>query len=314
MTVGCGNTDSRRVLFSLRLSFFFFLGGSDHIILRSLSYTTAMSMPTASTYTSNKNNNNNNNHNDFRILGVCGGIGSGKSTASKLLVSECNCWDHLDADSIAHSVYAPGSQAMQDIVSEFGSSILIKSSQYDNDHNDDYTSSSSHLRMEIDRKKLGAVVFADPTAMAKLEHIVWPHVKTLLLNKLNTLRQEWQDQQEKDEIRKETIQNCLNRRPIVVLEAAVLLDAGWDDLLDGLWVITAPREVALHRLVQTRGLTLQEGEKRLDSQRSRRGIGNLQQEIDNGTVTGIIENHGELEDLTMSLRKALDNPSFWKPK
>jgi Dephospho-CoA kinase len=67
----------------------------------------------------------NNNNNDFRILGVCGGIGSGKSTASKLLVSECRCWDHLDVDSIAHSVYSPGSQAIQDVVSEFGSKILI---------------------------------------------------------------------------------------------------------------------------------------------------------------------------------------------
>jgi dephospho-CoA kinase len=263
-------------------------------------------MSIVSTYSSNNINNNN-----FRILGVCGGIGSGKSTASKLLVSECLCWDHLDADLIAHSVYAPGSQAIQDLVSEFGSSILIDNSNNDNNIETVNSSSSSSSRssMEIDRKKLGSVVFADPTAMAKLEHIVWPHVKTLISNKVTMLRQEWLDQQEKVELEVGTVQHR-RRRPIVVLEAAVLLDAGWDDLLDGLWVVTAPRDVALHRLMETRGLTLQEGEKRLNAQQSRRGIGNLQQEIENGTVTGIID----LEDLTMSLREALDNPSFWKPK
>jgi dephospho-CoA kinase len=65
------------------------------------------------------------------------------------------------------------------------------------------------------------------------------------------------------------------RRPVVVLEATVLLDARWDDLLDGLWVVTAPRNVALHRLIEKRGLTLLEEKKRLNAQESRRGIGNL---------------------------------------
>jgi dephospho-CoA kinase len=313
MTVGYRGTCFLLKVFKLWQFFLIFLWDDVNISgsLRSPSTTTtAMSIESTYSSNSNKNNNNNNsnNDNDFRILGVCGGIGSGKSTASKLLVSECFCWDHVDADSIAHSVYAPGSQAIQDVVSEFGSTILI--GKNNNTAEDEKTSSNrcggtSSSSMEIDRKKLGAIVFADPAAMTKLEHIVWPHVKTLILNKINTLRQEWHQE-------KRTLQHC--RRPIVVLEAAVLLDAGWDDLLDGLWVVTAPREVALQRLMSTRGLTLQEGEKRLNAQQSRRGIGNLPQEIEDGAVTGIIENNGELEDLTISLRKALDNPSFWKPK
>jgi dephospho-CoA kinase len=96
----------------------------------------------------------------------------------------------LDADSIAHSVYSPGSQAIQDVVSEFGSKILIEN----NNNNKDIASSGrcNSSGMEIDPKKLGAVVFDDPNAVAKLELIVWPHVKTLIANKISSLRQEWQ--------------------------------------------------------------------------------------------------------------------------
>ena len=86
---------------------------------------------------------------EFKVLGVCGGIGSGKSTAAKLLVSDCACLTHLDADSLAHSVYSPGSQAVQDIAAEFGSGVLVEEGT-----------------LEIDRKKLGAIVFADRNDMA----------------------------------------------------------------------------------------------------------------------------------------------------
>ena len=85
----------------------------------------------------------------FKVLGICGGIGSGKSHASKLLVSELHCLAHLDADSLAHSVYSPGSQAVKDIIAEFGKEILLDAD-----------------KEEIDRKKLGAIVFSDPSAMS----------------------------------------------------------------------------------------------------------------------------------------------------
>ena len=128
------------------------------------------------------------NDNPFRVLGVCGGIGSGKSQACKLLVSELGCLDHLgafvvsscvsvlvktflgefvlshirsvknewsfainisslDADTIAHSVYSPGSQAVEDIRAEFGDDIVLEGNV-------------------IDRKKLGSIVFANRDAMS----------------------------------------------------------------------------------------------------------------------------------------------------
>jgi hypothetical protein len=101
----------------------------------------------------------------FKVLGVCGGIGSGKSSACKLLVSELGCLAHLDADSIAHTVYRPGSQAVRDIVEEFGRDILLLPPRQARDHtkNDD---TEKENKDEIDRKKLGAIVFADRSAMS----------------------------------------------------------------------------------------------------------------------------------------------------
>ena len=221
-----------------------------------------------------------------KVLGVCGGIGSGKSTACKLLVDSCNCLAHIDADKVAHTVYAPGSQAVKDVVNEFGSNILMESSD----------------EMEIDRKKLGAIVFAERSAMAKLEAIVWPHVKDMLLERINELKESWKKSDASDTI------------PVIVLEAAILLDAGWDDLLDGVWAVTVPKEFALKRLVETRGLSEEEAQKRIDAQDSRRGIGSLENEVENATVHCVITNDGSLDNLKESLQKSLQNPICWRAK
>eukprot|EP00339_Tiarina_fusa_P014664 CAMPEP_0117049536 /NCGR_PEP_ID=MMETSP0472-20121206/34199_1 /TAXON_ID=693140 ORGANISM="Tiarina fusus, Strain LIS" /NCGR_SAMPLE_ID=MMETSP0472 /ASSEMBLY_ACC=CAM_ASM_000603 /LENGTH=226 /DNA_ID=CAMNT_0004762969 /DNA_START=178 /DNA_END=855 /DNA_ORIENTATION=+ len=220
-------------------------------------------------------------HKQFKVLGVCGGIGAGKSSACKLLVSEFNCLAHIDADTVAHSVYTPGSQAIKDIVSEFGPKVL----QPDSD--------------EIDRKKLGSIVFADRAEMAKLENIVWPHVKTKLRDRIDDVRVEWNQNSHSDTV------------PIVVLEAAILLDAGWDDILDGIWVVTTPKSTALDRLMTTRGLSQEEAEKRITAQDSRRGIATLDEEVKTGVVTRVIENKGTLDDLKALLGSALKDPKSW---
>jgi len=231
--------------------------------------------------------------NSVRVLGVCGGIGAGKSTACKLLVSSCRCLDHIDADSVAHSVYAPGSQAVKDVVADFGPGILVDPEGKDGGPE------------EIDRKKLGAIVFAERSAMAKLEAIVWPHVKVALRDKIENAKKEWADASRSGTGTDE-------RRPVVVLEAAVLLDAGWEDVVDGVWAVTVPREVALKRLMETRGLASEDATKRIDAQKSCRGIGNVTEEVEKGVVTGVIVNDGSLDDLERLLEKSLDDPKCWK--
>jgi hypothetical protein len=97
-------------------------------------------------------NNNNCNYSQMKILGICGGIGSGKSTASQLMVTKLGCADLIDADKLAHAVYEPGSLALEEIVDEFGTDILL--------HDD------NGGKKMIDRKKLGAIVFKDAKSMS----------------------------------------------------------------------------------------------------------------------------------------------------
>jgi len=135
----------------------------------------------------------------------------------------------------------------------------------------------------------------------KLERLVWPHVKSILIDMIAQVKTEW-----------EQTPPTNRSNAVVVLEAAVLLDAEWDDILDGIWVVKAPRDVALKRLMETRNLSEEESNKRIDAQESRRGIHNLQEEIDKGVVTTVIDNSKSLDELKRALHQALLNPKSWK--
>jgi dephospho-CoA kinase len=215
-----------------------------------------------------------------RILGICGGIGSGKSSVCTLLVEKLGCVSHLDADKLAHSIYDRGSAALQEIASEFGRQILTDEG-------------------EINRPALGSIVFGDPSKMKTLERIVWPHVKQKVLDEINRIRTTSEDSEGDGTI---------------VVEAAMLLDAGWYDFMDGVWVIRVDRDVALDRLISQRGLTSEEAEKRMRAQSSRRGMTKeaLEQEVEAGVVTRVVDNNDSLDELTGALREALDDPASWK--
>ena len=98
---------------------------------------------------------------DMKVLGVIGGIGSGKSTACELLVSQLGCIERIDANKLGHLVYSPGSDALKEIVSEFGPSLLIGD--------------------ELNRKALGAIVFADPKAMKVSVVLPYENILSFLL-------------------------------------------------------------------------------------------------------------------------------------
>ena len=219
---------------------------------------------------------------------------------------------------MAHSVYQPGSQAIQEIVHAFGTDVLVVQ--------DDDSQPAT-----IDRAKLGAIVFADRSKMQQLEHIVWPHVKALILQRIQEIDEEYgRDLQAGTTATKAKL-------PIVIVEAAVLLDAGWDDMMKvkkpkneeesdesaayssnegggaGVWVVRASLPVARQRLIDQRGYTAEVADKRIEAQQkeSRRGIGpeNLQKELDRSSgdavVTQVIDNDGDLDDLRRTLEQAL---------
>ncbi len=96
---------------------------------------------------------------------------------------------------------------------------------------------------EIDRRALAAIVFADPEALLALDAIVHPAVRV--------------------EVR-HLVSECPD--PVVVIEAIKLLEAGMDADCDSIWVVTAPRDVQIVRVMERSALTREEAEQRIDAQ------------------------------------------------
>lgn len=150
----------------------------------------------------------------MKILGITGGVGAGKSTVLDYLQNKYQA-RVIQADQVGHMVQEPGQTCYKKIVEMFGSEIL----------NEDFT---------INRQKLGAVVFSDPAALQKLNHIVHPSVKEYIIREI-------QLEKEKGIV------------PFVVLEAALLLEDHYDLICDQIWYIYADEETRAERLKRTRG-------------------------------------------------------------
>ena len=132
-----------------------------------------------------------------------------------------------------------------------------------------------------------------------LEEIVWPHLKAEIRSLIHNIKQEHSSASKSESV------------PVIVLEAAVLLDAGFDDILDGIWVVRAPPDVAIQRLVEYRSFTEDDAKKRIEAQKTRRGIGNVEKEVEDGVVTAVIENTGGLEALKEKLLEKLNDSNAW---
>ncbi len=181
-------------------------------------------------------------------IGLTGGIGSGKSTVAKIL-AELGA-PIIDADKVGHAVYEPGGPAYREIVDTFGEEILRGGI--------------------IDRKKLGAMVFADPSALRRLNSIVHPKMFERMREIAATMRARGE------------------QKPIVI-EAAVLIEAHWDALCDEIWVVSASRERVLERVARDRGLDPGQTNARIRAQ--------LPEAERRSLATLVIENDGTIEEL-----------------
>ena len=162
------------------------------------------------------------------VIGITGGIGAGKSAASAIL-GELGA-EVIDADKAAHQVYLPDTPAWREIVQAFGEEVLAA----------DRT---------IDRRKLGPRVFADPAALQTLNRIMHGKIFAYIQGQIAYIRQKQAAQ-------------------VVAVEAAVLLEAGWQALVDRLWVVVAPVEVAVARLRDDRGVAEDQARARIAAQMS----------------------------------------------
>lgn len=159
------------------------------------------------------------------VIGLTGGILSGKSTVSGMLAEKGAMV--IDADKIGHASYKPHTKTWQELVIAFGERILKRNGN-------------------IDRQKLGEIVFADPQALAQLNKIVHPRMYEMMREEIQRLRGEGV--------------------AVVVLEAAVLIEANWTGLVDEVWVTTAPEETVIRRLQDRGGLSQDQARARIRSQ------------------------------------------------
>jgi dephospho-CoA kinase len=160
------------------------------------------------------------------VIGLTGGIGTGKSTVAEVLREQGA--PILSADLVGHEVYLPGRPGYHAILDEW-----------------------PEVRAEdgtIDRKKLGAIVFADPKQLAKLNSITHPRMKGMMREKLAELRK--------------------TGATVAVLEAALLLEARWDDLANEIWVTAADAEIAAKRVAERSGLDERQVMERIRAQMS----------------------------------------------
>jgi dephospho-CoA kinase len=161
------------------------------------------------------------------VIGLTGGIGSGKTTVAQMLERKGAVL--LSADAVGHEVYLPGQPAWQEVVDAFGRQIVAE----------DET---------IDRKKLGAIVFSDEEQLRRLNAITHVRMKEMMRDKLEAEKE--------------------RGTQTVVLEAALLFDAGWDDLADEIWVTVVPPPVAAERTAERSGISVDEALSRIAAQMS----------------------------------------------
>ena len=162
-------------------------------------------------------------------VGLTGGIATGKTTVVGML-RELGC-RVLEADKIAHQMIEPGGAAYEEVVREFGRGILTAEGL-------------------VDRQKLGAIVFGEPRRLARLNAIVHPPVLA-------------------EQMRQLAASERADPHAIAVVEAALLIEAGFDEKLEYLVVTWCTPEQQLARLTdpgQGRGLSAEQARQRIAAQ------------------------------------------------
>ena len=163
----------------------------------------------------------------MKVIGLTGGICSGKSTVAGFLARFGAVV--LSADEIGHEAFEPHTQMWQRVVDEFGIEILA-------DHD------------RVDRKKLGEIVFNSAGALTRLNQIMHPGMHQVAKSRIEELKRQGVE--------------------VVVLEAPLLIEANWLDLVDEVWVAVAGEATVVSRCSRRSGLSETEALARISAQNS----------------------------------------------
>ncbi|MFL2759845.1 MAG: dephospho-CoA kinase [Dehalococcoidia bacterium] len=167
----------------------------------------------------------------------------------------------VNADLLGHEAYLPGTTGFDMVVDAFGNQIV----------GEDGT---------VDRKKLGPIVFSSPQNMSKLNAIMHPLIRDMIQAQLE--------------------EYSSNGTDVVVVEAAVLIEANWQDLFDEVWVVTADKETVIERLKARNSLSREDAIARIESQMSH------DERVGHSDV--VISNDGTTDELADGVEK------FWNTR
>lgn len=162
----------------------------------------------------------------MKVIGLTGGIASGKSTISSIFK---NLGAYvIDADHVAHEIYDDDSELLQKIIDLFGKDILVPST------------------FIIDRDKLGGIVFKNPEKLKQLEAVVHPAVRKRILHEIH--------------------EAGMKGFSLCIVDAALLVETGYYKYYDGLIVVKCPLEQQIERLKNRNNLSAPEIKERLAAQ------------------------------------------------
>lgn len=162
----------------------------------------------------------------MKIIGLTGNIASGKSSVSKIL-QELGA-DVLDMDIIGKSIQEVNFEnVIESIKKSFGKEVVQENNK-------------------LNRKGLSKIVFSNNKALKELNRIMVPPMTHKLLEYIKEKKKE--------------------KKKIVVIDAAILFEAGWDTIVDEIWVVYTPENIQKKRLIEREGLTNDEALARIKSQ------------------------------------------------
>ena len=187
------------------------------------------------------------------VIGLTGGIGTGKSEVSGILSTLGAAV--INADLVGHEVYRPQTEGWHRIIDAFGKDVLGPTGA-------------------IDRRKLGAIVFSDAEALERLNAIAHPRIYAKIEERIAELRGEGST--------------------VAVVEAALLIEAGWTPLVDEVWVVVSDERNVIDRL-RNRHLDHASIRARIDAQMTQ------SERAKRGDV--VIDNDGTLAELTQSVEQ-----------
>lgn len=190
-------------------------------------------------------------------IGLTGSIGTGKSTVSKLLRERGIAV--IDADLLAREIVKKGQECLNDLKNVFGNQVLTSDG-------------------ELDRKKLGQIVFSDDSKLELLNSVTHPHIRRRMKAQMNELESK--------------------NNKVLVLDIPLLFEANMEDLVDIVLVVFAKEEIQIKRIMERDNCTQEEAMRIIKTQISQ------QDKISKSDYT--IDNSGTIEELKEKLNGFLE--------